>query len=224
MRDYIHTADLAQAHQLAIESLEPGMGRAYNVGSGTGATVLEVLRACEEVGGPADPARGRRPTARRPGHAHRRPREDRSRAGMVAPVSRHPRRSSAPPGTGITATPGDTGPVRPVDRNRRRRSLLQRPRDAGRNPAHESRLDRHRSDRPAAPGLPERRCRGSPWPGSATCRAAWPNRPPSGTASPPGSPITGRCWRRSGRTSSTSRHRPPPTSAWRWTRWRRRPT
>jgi UDP-glucose 4-epimerase len=53
VRDYVHTTDLAQAHQLAVESLEPGMGRAYNVGSGTGATVLEVLRACEAVvGGP----------------------------------------------------------------------------------------------------------------------------------------------------------------------------
>jgi UDP-glucose 4-epimerase len=53
LRDYIHTADLAQAHQLAIEKLEPGKGRAYNLGSGTGATVLEVLRACESaVGGP----------------------------------------------------------------------------------------------------------------------------------------------------------------------------
>jgi UDP-glucose 4-epimerase len=51
VRDYVHTADLAQAHQLAIEALEPGMGRAYNVGSGTGATVFEVLRACEEVVG-----------------------------------------------------------------------------------------------------------------------------------------------------------------------------
>ena len=50
-RDYVHTADLAQAHQRAIESLEPGMGRAYNVGTGTGATVLEVLRACEEAVG-----------------------------------------------------------------------------------------------------------------------------------------------------------------------------
>ena len=49
VRDYVHTADLAQAHQQAVETLEPGMGRAYNLGSGTGATVLEVLRACEEV-------------------------------------------------------------------------------------------------------------------------------------------------------------------------------
>jgi UDP-glucose 4-epimerase len=51
VRDYVHTADLAQAHQLAVESLEPGMGQAYNLGSGTGVTVLEVLRACEAAAG-----------------------------------------------------------------------------------------------------------------------------------------------------------------------------
>jgi UDP-glucose 4-epimerase len=51
VRDYVHTADLAQAHQLAVESLEPGMGRAYNLGSGSGVTVLEVLQACEKVAG-----------------------------------------------------------------------------------------------------------------------------------------------------------------------------
>ena len=55
VRDYVHTADLAQAHQLAVESLEPGMGRAYNLGSGTGATVFEVLRACEEICGHSIP-------------------------------------------------------------------------------------------------------------------------------------------------------------------------
>jgi len=53
VRDYVHTDDLALAHQLAVESLEPGVGRAYNLGSGTGTTILEVLRACEKaVGGP----------------------------------------------------------------------------------------------------------------------------------------------------------------------------
>jgi UDP-glucose 4-epimerase len=51
VRDYVHTDDLAQAHQLAVEGLEPGVGRAYNLGSGTGTTVLEVLRACEAVVG-----------------------------------------------------------------------------------------------------------------------------------------------------------------------------
>jgi UDP-glucose 4-epimerase len=63
VRDYVHTADLAQAHQLAVESLEPGIGRAYNLGSGTGASVLEVLRSCEQVVGRPIPHEivGRRP-------------------------------------------------------------------------------------------------------------------------------------------------------------------
>ncbi|HEY5659089.1 MAG TPA: UDP-glucose 4-epimerase GalE [Myxococcota bacterium] len=51
VRDYVHTEDLAQAHQLAVEKMEPGHGRVFNVGSGRGATVLEVLHACEEVVG-----------------------------------------------------------------------------------------------------------------------------------------------------------------------------
>ena len=67
VRDYIHTDDLAQAHQLAVETLEPGMGRAYNMGSGTGVTVFEVLRACEEVDRPADRTRSRWPPSRGPG-------------------------------------------------------------------------------------------------------------------------------------------------------------
>jgi len=49
VRDYVHTADLANAHQLAVESLQPGMTRFYNLGSGTGVTVIEVLRACEAI-------------------------------------------------------------------------------------------------------------------------------------------------------------------------------
>ncbi len=67
VRDYVHVEDIAQAHQLALESLKPGQGRVYNLGSGDGATVLEVVRACEAaVGGtiarevaprrPGDPA------------------------------------------------------------------------------------------------------------------------------------------------------------------------
>ncbi len=51
VRDYVHVEDLAQAHRLAVEAVEPGMGRAFCMGSGTGTTVLEVLRACEEVVG-----------------------------------------------------------------------------------------------------------------------------------------------------------------------------
>jgi UDP-glucose-4-epimerase GalE len=63
VRDYVHTSDLAQAHQLALESLEPGEGRVYNLGSGIGVTVLEVLRACESAVGRPIPYEivGRRP-------------------------------------------------------------------------------------------------------------------------------------------------------------------
>ena len=51
VRDYVHTDDLADAHQLAVERLEPGRGVIYNIGCGHGVTVLEVLRACEQVVG-----------------------------------------------------------------------------------------------------------------------------------------------------------------------------
>lgn len=51
VRDYVHTADLGSAHQLAVESLQPGMQRVYNLGSGVGTTVKEVLHACESVVG-----------------------------------------------------------------------------------------------------------------------------------------------------------------------------
>jgi UDP-glucose 4-epimerase len=51
VRDYVHTSDLAQAHQRAAEVLRPGTEQCYNLGSGTGVTVLEVLRACEEIAG-----------------------------------------------------------------------------------------------------------------------------------------------------------------------------
>jgi UDP-glucose 4-epimerase len=63
VRDYVHTTDLAQAHERAVQTVEPGVGRVYNVGSGTGVTVLEVLRACEQVIGRPIPHEitGRRP-------------------------------------------------------------------------------------------------------------------------------------------------------------------
>jgi UDP-glucose 4-epimerase len=64
VRDYIHTDDLAQAHQLAIEAIEPGDVRAYNLGSGQGISVMQVLRACEAAVGRAIP---HRIAARRPG-------------------------------------------------------------------------------------------------------------------------------------------------------------
>jgi UDP-glucose-4-epimerase GalE len=52
VRDYIHVSDLAQAHIMALEHLlAAGASSAFNVGTGTGHTVLEVLRAVEAVTG-----------------------------------------------------------------------------------------------------------------------------------------------------------------------------
>lgn len=50
VRDYIHVRDLASAHLLAMQRLLDGdAGDAYNVGTGLGTTVREVLGAVERV-------------------------------------------------------------------------------------------------------------------------------------------------------------------------------
>jgi UDP-glucose 4-epimerase len=52
VRDYIHVTDLAEAHIAALKHLiDGGSSAAFNVGTGTGHTVLEVLRAVEAVTG-----------------------------------------------------------------------------------------------------------------------------------------------------------------------------
>jgi len=52
IRDYIHVNDLAQAHILAVEHLlNGGASEQFNVGTGTGHSVLEVVRAVEAVTG-----------------------------------------------------------------------------------------------------------------------------------------------------------------------------
>jgi UDP-glucose 4-epimerase len=52
IRDYIHVTDLAEAHVVAIEKLLAGGGSdVFNVGTGAGNSVLEVMRAVEEVMG-----------------------------------------------------------------------------------------------------------------------------------------------------------------------------
>ncbi|WP_137724774.1 UDP-glucose 4-epimerase GalE [Prescottella subtropica] len=51
VRDYIHVLDLAEAHLLALESSQPGRHRIYNLGSGAGFTVREVISACARVTG-----------------------------------------------------------------------------------------------------------------------------------------------------------------------------
>ncbi|MCU0705474.1 MAG: UDP-glucose 4-epimerase GalE [Fimbriiglobus sp.] len=57
IRDFVHVEDLADAHLRALAAIEPGRGRAWNVGTGTGYSVREVIRTCEEVCGRAIPVR-----------------------------------------------------------------------------------------------------------------------------------------------------------------------
>jgi UDP-glucose-4-epimerase GalE len=63
VRDYIHVSDLARAHTLALSAIDGGPPfRAYNLGTGRGYSVLEVIRLAEEVTGRRIPRRvsGRR--------------------------------------------------------------------------------------------------------------------------------------------------------------------
>jgi UDP-glucose 4-epimerase len=64
VRDYIHVYDLASAHILAMEAVEPGKGLAFNLGSGSGYTVREVIEVARKVTGRRIPAAD---AARRPG-------------------------------------------------------------------------------------------------------------------------------------------------------------
>jgi UDP-glucose-4-epimerase GalE len=58
IRDYIHVNDLAEAHVLALKQLEGGAASAqYNLGTGQGASVKEILRTIEEVTGQKVPHR-----------------------------------------------------------------------------------------------------------------------------------------------------------------------
>jgi UDP-glucose 4-epimerase len=57
VRDYIHVADLADAHLLAVEKAVPGEHRIYNLGNGTGFSVKQVIDTCREVTGHPIPAK-----------------------------------------------------------------------------------------------------------------------------------------------------------------------
>lgn len=65
VRDYIHVDDLASAHLLALDYLlKQGTSRTFNLGTGQGHSVREVLETVEHVSKVAVPYR---PSSRRPG-------------------------------------------------------------------------------------------------------------------------------------------------------------
>lgn len=65
VRDYIHVVDLSTGHLKALEKLETDPGLVtYNLGTGQGYSVLEMIRAFEEASGRSIPYRI---TSRRPG-------------------------------------------------------------------------------------------------------------------------------------------------------------
>jgi UDP-glucose 4-epimerase len=68
IRDYIHVADLISAHLLALEALDERDSLVYNLGSGTGYSVLEVIETAREVTGHPINAEE---SSRRPGDAPR---------------------------------------------------------------------------------------------------------------------------------------------------------
>jgi len=68
IRDYIHIADLAQAHALALDALERREAMTYNLGNGAGYSVREVIEVARQVTGHPIPAVE---SPRRPGDAPR---------------------------------------------------------------------------------------------------------------------------------------------------------
>lgn len=50
-RDFVHVSDLARAHVMALDALEPGAGRVWNVGVGAGHTCREVVETARKVTG-----------------------------------------------------------------------------------------------------------------------------------------------------------------------------
>ncbi|MDO4241084.1 MAG: UDP-glucose 4-epimerase GalE [Microbacteriaceae bacterium] len=89
VRDYIHVMDLAAGHVAALEHAAAGVA-AYNLGSGTGSSVLEVVRAFEKASGQPVPYEVAPP-----------------RAGDIAEVVADPSKANAELGWRTTRTLAD---------------------------------------------------------------------------------------------------------------------
>ena len=64
IRDYIHVEDLAEAHLLALDAAKAGSAKYYNIGTGTGHSVREMVETAERVTGKRVPTES---AERRPG-------------------------------------------------------------------------------------------------------------------------------------------------------------
>lgn len=51
VRDYVHVDDLASAHLLAIENTDATTEEVFNIGTGAGHSVMEIIDSCERVTG-----------------------------------------------------------------------------------------------------------------------------------------------------------------------------
>lgn len=56
IRDYVHVLDLADAHIRALHALQDGRSRTYNLGSGQGFSVREIIEVAREITGHPIPA------------------------------------------------------------------------------------------------------------------------------------------------------------------------
>ena len=112
IRDYIHVGDLAEAHVLALDALSERAPLIYNLGSGHGFSVREVIESARRVTGRRVEVRE---TARRPGDAACwspvPPRFATNSGGRPdIPISTQSWRA---PGSGCSATPPAIPPTRP---------------------------------------------------------------------------------------------------------------
>jgi UDP-glucose 4-epimerase len=57
VRDYVHVSDLATAHLLALDTIQPGQHEIYNLGNGNGYSNKEIIETARRVTGQPIPVK-----------------------------------------------------------------------------------------------------------------------------------------------------------------------